>query len=341
MSGGVDSATAAAILARNGLSLTGVTMQLWDDGSHCVSRQHMEDAKKVADLLGIPHHVLDVHEEFRREVLDPSVEQYKNGRTPNPCVVCNQRVKMRTLLRYASEQQIQYVATGHYARTEYDGSRQRFLLKRGEDQEKDQSYWLAMLSQEALSRILLPLGSYSKTEVRELALEFGLSPAHKRESQDVCWLGNFQGFVRMHLEPRPGPIVDNHGTVVGEHRGVQFYTVGQRKGLRIASSAPLYVVRIDGDRNILFVGEQRELYGTGFRASQPNWIGIQSLMSPLEVDVKIRYRGAASKALIRRNGDGVSVQFFEPQRAITPGQLAVFYRDDEVIGSAWIDTIAR
>jgi len=133
MSGGVDSATAAAILARNGLSLTGVTMQLWDDGSHCVSRQHMEDAKKVADLLGIPHHVLDVHEEFRREVVDPSVEQYKNGRTPNPCVVCNQRVKMRTLLRYASEQQIQYVATGHYARTEHDGSRQRFLLKRGED----------------------------------------------------------------------------------------------------------------------------------------------------------------------------------------------------------------
>lgn len=337
MSGGVDSSTTAALLKHKGFNPIGITMKLWENDSYCCAVEDISDAKRVAAHLDIPHYVVNLCKEFTHKVLGPSIKEYTHGRTPNPCVVCNQKLKFELLSRKAWELGARYLATGHYAIIEYDSSRNRFLLKKGLKGDKEQSYWLAMLPQESLAKTLLPLGDYSKTEIRRLASQLGLRVAHKKESQDVCWLGNFQEFVSKFVEPKPGPITDMNGRLIGEHRGIQFYTVGQRKGLGIAASKSLYVIKIDSTSNTLTVGEEPELYGVGFMGIEPNWVSIKGLNGKLEVEVKIRYRGTPAKAVISSNGASVLVRFREPQRAITPGQLAVFYQEDEVIGGAWID----
>lgn len=338
MSGGVDSSTAAAVLKQQGFSLIGITMKLWDD-SRGYAAQDVCDAKRVAGLLHIPHYTIDFSKAFSREVLEPSVEQYSRGKTPNPCVVCNQKLKFGLLSERARELGARYLATGHYARVEYDDARSRFVLKKGLERKKEQSYWLAMLSQKTLARTLLPLGAFSKNEIRRLAAQFGLKVARKRESQDVCCLGNFQRFIGRCVESGSGPIVDMTGNVIGMHGGVHLYTVGQRRGLGISASRPLYVVRIDHETNTIVAGEESALYCSAFVGVKPNWIGVKALARENEVEVKIRYRGVSAKASVSTNRDDVMVRFGEPQKAITPGQLAVFYQGDEVVGGAWIERV--
>lgn len=339
MSGGVDSSTAAAILKQGGFNPIGLTMNLWGDDSNCCSAEDVYDAKRVASFLDIPLYVIDFRRYFQREVLEPSIQEYTRGRTPNPCVLCNQRLKFKLLLRKARELGDLRLATGHYARIEYDSFRNRFVLKKGKDPDKEQSYWLATLPQEYLAKTILPLGRYSKVEIRELASELGLRVANKKESQDVCWAGNFQDTVKRVLEPNPGPILDKKGKLMGEHKGIHFYTVGQRKGLGIGASKPLYVIEIDSATNTIIVGEEFELYRQSFIGVEPNWVSIDSLNGDLEVDVKIRYKCHPARATISSIGEGVIVRFEKPQRAITPGQLAVFYSNDEVVGSSWIDRV--
>jgi tRNA-specific 2-thiouridylase len=341
MSGGVDSSVTAAILKQDGYAPVGVTLKLWSDHSYCCSTDDVHDAKRVAALLDIPHYVVDLSRKFTQEVLEPSIREYSVGRTPNPCVVCNLRLKFRFLSGKAPELGAEYFATGHYARVEWDDSRNRFILRKGEDPQKEQSYWLAMVPQSYFSRTILPLGRFLKNDIRKLAERLSLKVAWKKESQDVCWLGNMQRFMSHLVEPEPGPVIDTDGRMIGTHKGIQFYTVGQRRGLGISSSKPLYVVAIRGSSNTLVVGEEAELYSSTFVGVDPNWLGIEELDEELEVGVKIRYRSPPAQAMVSSNGNGVTVKFREAQRAVTPGQLAVFYRGDEVLGAVWIDRVRK
>ncbi len=341
MSGGVDSSTAAALLREEGFRLVGLTMKLWQNGSSCCSVEDVHDARRVAAGLGIPHYVVDLSGHFRREVLEPSIRQYKRGRTPNPCIICNERLKFGLLLQKTRELGATHLATGHYARVEYDPRRRRTILKKGLDPDKEQSYWLSTLSQKTLESVRFPLGSRSKEETRRLASGLGLKVAQKKESQDVCWTGNYQEVVREVTELQPGPVLDRDGNCVGQHEGIQFYTIGQRRGLGIAAGRPLYVIEIDRATNALVVGPEPELYSKGFIGTNPNWIRVGYLSEELEVDVQVRYRGRPTRAIISQDGDFVLAKFLKPQRAVTPGQLAVFYLDEDVVGACWIDEAMR
>jgi tRNA-specific 2-thiouridylase len=339
MSGGVDSSTAAALLRQEGYRVVGLTMKLWQSGSECCSAQDVADARRVAVSLGIPHYVLDLSSHFRREVLEPSISEYKRGRTPNPCVVCNERLKFGLLLKRTHELGARNLATGHYARVDHDPVRRRTILKRGLDPSKEQSYWLSTLPQTSLQSALFPLGSRSKEETRRLASDLGLRVARKRESQDVCWTGGFREVVREAAQPQPGPVLDRDGNCIGQHEGIHFYTIGQRRGLGIAGGRPLYITKIDRASNIIVVGPESELYRNGFLGTNANWIGMERLEKELKVDVQIRYRGRPAQAVISPEGNAVAARFLSPERAITPGQLAVFYRQEEVVGACWIEKV--
>ena len=363
MSGGVDSSAAAAILKAQGHDLVGFTMQLWNQRrgisvdengdplpSRCCSLDDVYDARRVAEELGFPFYVLNLERQFERDVVQPFVKSYLNGETPIPCVSCNSRLKFASLDQLAANLGCDKVATGHYARVEYEQTENRYRLLRARNLDKDQSYFLWELTQEQLSRALFPLGEMSKPEVRQVARDHSLAVAEKSESQEICFVpdGNYAGFIERYLEaedskdrlPGQGEIVDAAGGVIGQHAGIHRYTIGQRRGIGIAGSQPLYVVNIDAAKNQVVVGHQDELLSTQFTAAGVNWVAFGNPIGPVRAEVRVRYRHNPAKATITPldgDRDGrVQVIFDEPQRAITPGQATVFYRDDEVLGGGWI-----
>jgi tRNA-specific 2-thiouridylase len=347
MSGGVDSSVAAALLVESGVEAIGVTMRLSESGSRCCSLEDADDARRVAERLGIRFFVANYAEAFRREVVDPFADAYLSGRTPIPCIACNKRFKFDHLLERAKVFGAQRVATGHYARVEHDGETGRARLFRAVNREKDQSYFLFPLSQEQLRSASFPIGAMSKQEVRERARGLGLATAEKPESQEICFVpdGDYARVVEQ-LRPEAaslrGEIVDESGRVLGEHRGIHRFTVGQRHGLGISSDRRLYVVRLDPDEQRVVVGDAIDLDCGSARVERVNWIAGESPEKPLDVRVQVRHRHKSVLARIEPIGEGgseVAVEFEEPVRAVAPGQAAVFYdadHDDEVVGGGWL-----
>jgi tRNA-uridine 2-sulfurtransferase len=359
MSGGVDSSTVAAMLRAEGHNVVGLTMQLWNQRrlaghegmpesvqGRCCSLDDVYDARRVAETIGIPYYVVNHEERFERDVVRPFVEQYLSGRTPIPCSLCNNHLKFDQLLTVAQQIGADALATGHYARVEFDDQRGRWLLKRPTDRSKDQTYFLFGLTQAQLSRTLFPLGGMMKPEVRQLAEQHGLALAQKPDSQEICFVpgGDYKKFLDAYLaeqgESLPdtaGELVTTDGEVVGEHGGIHNFTVGQRKGLGVATGSPLYVIQIKGDAQQVVVGSQEELYSSTLRVHRTNLISVEDLREPMRVTVKIRHRHEGAPALIEKSGDdAILVSFDQPQRAVTPGQAAVFYADDVVVGGGWI-----
>lgn len=347
LSGGVDSAVAAALLQRSGYEVLGVTMRIWDgrpmpeesDRHACYGPGESEDianATRICEVLGIPLHVVDLAAEYSERVLEPCAREYSSGSTPNPCIQCNARIKFELMPARLRELgvEVDRFATGHYVRVAHDSARRRFLLKKGRDEAKDQSYFLYRLSQAQLARSLFPLGELAKAEVRKLAAELSLPVADKSESQDFVSGGYQQVFGTTNP---PGPITDRDGNVLGEHQGIHLYTIGQRKGLGIAHSAPLYVTSIDERRNAIVVGTDEQLYRTDLVATDVNWIAVDGIRSPLRVKARIRYRHRERDATLTPiDGARVRARFDEPQRAITPGQSVVFYDGEVVVGGGII-----
>jgi tRNA-specific 2-thiouridylase len=359
MSGGVDSSTVAAMLRAEGHNIVGLTMQLWNQRrlsgregmpesvqGRCCSLDDVYDARRVAETIGIPYYVVNHEDRFERDVIRPFVQEYLSGRTPIPCSLCNNHLKFDQLLVVAKQIGADAVATGHYARVEFDELRNRWLLKRPADRSKDQTYFLFGLTQEQLSRTMFPLGNMTKPEVRDLARKHGLALAEKPDSQEICFVpgGDYKNFLDAYLaeqgESLPdtaGELVTTDGRVIGEHSGIHNFTVGQRKGLGIATGSPLYVLQIKGDAHQVVVGGQENLYSQTLSARRVNLISIDELISPMRVGVKIRHRHEAAAATIEMSGtEDILVKFDEPQRAITPGQAAVFYDGDVVVGGGWI-----
>ena len=360
MSGGVDSSTAAAILARGDHTVVGLTLHLWDQtrlaGKHgipdapkagrCCSLDDVYDARKVAEHLGIPYYVVNQEERFEQDVVRPFVDEYMAGRTPIPCSLCNNHLKFDQLLKTARSIGADSIATGHYAVNEYDERRGRWILKRPADRAKDQTYFLFGLTQEQLAHTLFPLGRMTKPEVREAARQHGLRLAEKPDSQEICFIpgGDYKQFLTAYLEDQDrampetaGELVASNGDVIGRHDGIANFTVGQRKGLKVASPSPLYVLNIDAASHRVTVGADAELATRTLRARRLNWIGIPALTEPMRVRAKIRHRHEPAWATLEPAGPDEAVATFdEPQRAVTPGQSAVFYDGDEVVGGGWI-----
>ncbi len=348
MSGGVDSSVAAALLVEQGYEVAGVTLQLWgkdvcvSSGTRlCCSVRDALDAKAVAKRLGIAHETLELVETFRTNVIDYFVESYREGLTPNPCIACNDHVKFGSLVEHAKSRGASHVATGHYARLDYDPCVERHQLRRALDESKDQSYVLFNLTQEQLAHSRFPLGELTKPQVRELARALGFETAEKPDSQDVCFVRdrNKDGFLRRQLGvgDEPGPITDTAGQQLGSHQGLLGYTIGQREGLGLAIGKPLYVVALDQPNNRLIVGSKEELMASALTAERVNWVSIATPCHPLRAQVKIRSRHTAAAATLTPvSAEMVRVEFDEPQQAIAPGQAAVFYDEDLVLGGGWI-----
>src|SRR5258708_15562294 len=361
MSGGVDSSTVAAMLRAEGHNIIGLTMQLWNQRrlaghegmpesvqGRCCSIDDVYDARRVAEHIGIPYYVVNQEERFERDVVRPFVEEYLSGRTPIPCSLCNNHLKFDQLLIVAQQIGAERVATGHYARVAFDETRGRWLLRRPADQSKDQTYFLFGLTQEQLSRTIFPLGDMTKPEVRALARQHGLALAEKPDSQEICFVpgGDYKRFIDAYLAEQgeslslpetAGDLVTTNGEVIGEHGGVHNFTVGQRKGLGVATGSPLYVIQISGANKQVIVGAEEHRYSRTLRTRRVNLIAVDDLREPMRVTVQIRHRHEPAAAVIERTGDDeILLTFDEPQRAITPGQAAVFYDGDVVVGGGWI-----
>jgi len=343
MSGGVDSSVSAALLVEQGYDVHGVSLRMWEgERGPRVCSDH-RGAEEVAAHLKIPHTLLDLREQFAETVVKPFAEDYLHGRTPNPCVACNRDFKLGTLLRWANEHDAEYVATGHYARLLRNESTQRTALLRGLDRAKDQSYFLFALSQEQLAHTMFPLGVMQKTDVRAKARELGLLAAERPESQDICF-GDYKALVASYAresELPGGDVVDRAGKVLGQHGGVHTVTVGQRRGLGIAAAEPLYVVDIDEQSKRVVVGKKDELSCSGLVAGSVNWIEAPSA-AVIEAEVQIRYRAPAVACVIRPDSNGsCEVRFATPLPAVTPGQAAVFYRGEHLLGGGWIRSAVK
>ena len=348
MSGGVDSSVAALLLQQAGHKIFGVNLRMFHNedlgqspGKTCCSLADAEDAGLVARRLGAPFYVFDVSQVFRSTVIRDFIEEYQNGRTPNPCAVCNQTVKFGALLDRVRVLGADYLATGHYARVEQDAATGRYLLKRGLDRSKDQSYFLYMLTQEQLAHTLFPLGSLEKTQVRQLAEAHGLVNAHKHDSQDICFVpdGDYAAFIERTVgtPSLPGNFVDQKGQVLGHHRGIIRYTHGQHKGLGLSTSEPLYVLEKDAVSNTIRLGPDSDLWSQTLTAEQFNWVSIPEPTEPIAVTVKTRYSQREAAAIARSlPGGRCQVTFEEPQRAITPGQAVVLYQEEIVVGGGTI-----
>ena len=350
MSGGVDSSTTAWLLKEEGYEVIGATMCIGTmdkargGPARCCSLADIEDARRVALQLEIPFYVFYLREEFEKEVILYFCEEYAKGRTPNPCILCNEKVKFGSFLKKALEFEADFIATGHYARLDFDRGTGHYFLRRGVDEKKDQSYVLFSLTQDQLRHTLFPLGNYRKDEVRKRALQLGLRVHDKPESQEVCFIQepSYHSFLSERLEKSfgPGPIVDRDGKVLGKHKGIPFYTIGQRRGLRLAKGKPLYVIRIDGEKNVVVVGGEDEVYGDTFIVDSLNWIVPREMVPFHDAQVKIRYNHPGSGASISPRGeDELEVMFKSPQKAITPGQAAVFYDGETVLGGGWIKEV--
>jgi tRNA-specific 2-thiouridylase len=349
MSGGVDSSATAALLLEQGYDVVGITLKLWPQD--CVSRaedkccgpQAVTDARAVCHKLGIPYYLIDEAEEFQTKVIQYFADEYKAGRTPNPCVMCNQNLKFGRLIDRADQLGAQYIATGHFARLEKSDDGTRTLLKRGRDLRKDQSYFLFSLRQEQLARAMFPLGEKTKSDTREVARHCNLKTADKEESMEICFVpdndyGKFLQQAKL-VEKHRGDIVNLHGQVLGQHDGIEFYTIGQRKGLGISSPKPLYVIELDSETNRVIVGDESALERDEFTVDRCNWIPFAAPPPTFEVTAKIRYNHPGTAATVTPLPNGrAKVRLHAPQRAITPGQAAVFYQDDLVLGGGWILT---
>jgi tRNA-uridine 2-sulfurtransferase len=350
LSGGVDSSVAAYLLQKEGYEVTGVTMAIWDgkpglvsSGKHACygpdENEEIEEARELAGILGIPYRVFDCSGRYKSLVLDYFKTEYLSGRTPNPCVKCNQLIKFGMLPEAARSEGVEfdYFATGHYARVKWDEQKKRHLLLKGADLNKDQTYFIYRLTQEQLSGILFPLGQLTKQEVREIAARIHIPLSEKEESQDF-YTGDYKDLLD--VADTPGEIVSQQGKVLGKHQGIWNYTIGQRRGLGIAYSEPLYVLRLDKEKNQVIVGTHDETVHTSFLVNDLNWIAFESLEGPLDVKIKIRSAQKETDALIEPAGtDAVRVTFAKPNDGITPGQSAVFYQGDVVVGGGMIEKV--
>lgn len=346
MSGGVDSSVAAYLMKQKGYTCVGMTMKLYNNEDigvscekTCCSLKDVEDARNVASRLDIPYYVVNFKDKFEEKVIQKFIDTYKSGGTPNPCIDCNRYLKFDKLMQRMKELEMDCVVTGHYARIEQSGG--RFLLKKGIDETKDQSYVLYSLSQDRLAHTVLPLGNYTKTEIREIAAEQGFINAKKHDSQDICFVpdGNYAEFIEKHTgEIFPeGDFTDINGNVLGRHRGIIRYTVGQRRGIGISSSEPLYVLKVCPEDNKVIIGKNSDLFSKTLEADNINLIALDKIDTPLRLNAKIRYKHKEAPCTVRQTDpDRLHVEFDEPQRAITPGQALVLYDGDTVVGGGVI-----
>lgn len=350
MSGGVDSSTTAWLLKQEGYEVIGATMCIGmtdkrrGGPARCCSVADIEDARRVALELEIPFYVFHLTEEFEKEVVQYFCDEYAKGKTPNPCILCNEKVKFGSFLKRALELGADFIATGHYARLDFDEKIGHYFLRKGVDPKKDQSYVLFSLTQDQFRHTLFPLGALRKEEVRKKALQRGLRVHDKPESQEVCFIqeSSYHSFLSERFEKsfEPGPMVDRRGNVLGRHKGIPFYTIGQRRGLRLAKGKPLYVIGIDREKNTIIIGGEEEVYGDTFFVESVNWIVPWERIPFRRTQVKIRYNHPGSEAGLSPKGEGeLEVKFKSPQKAITPGQAAVFYDGDIVLGGGWIKQV--
>ena len=346
MSGGVDSCVAAWLLKNEGYDVVGITMKLWSDttpnstptySKGCCTLEDIEDARRVCQIIGAPHYVMNFEKEFQSHVIDYFCDEYQRGRTPHPCLACNDKIKFDFLMQRVRALDVDYIATGHYARLERLGQEIRLLS--GLDQMKDQSYALFNLRPEQTKHLMLPIGWYSKKEIRDIAKSANLPVAEKPDSQDICFIpqNDYRAFLSDRFTPTPGKIIDTQGKVLGHHQGIENFTIGQRRGLGIQNESPLFVISLDVQKSEVIVGSADGLLKNTLYATDVNYISGTPPVTPIEVDAKIRYKSSRSKATIVPFGTEAKVCFEEPQRAVTPGQAVVFYVGEEVLGGGYID----
>ena len=341
MSGGVDSSVSALLLKNNGYDVVGVTLELFAGSSCCNTNTYM-DAKNICNQIGIPHFIFNYQKEFKENVINDFICSYANCQTPNPCIECNKHLKFGYMYEKAKELGCYYVATGHYAKTEYSEKYGRWVLKKSNSLKKDQSYVLWNIPKDLIEHIIFPLADYEdKEEIRQIARDNNLKVANKPDSDDICFIpdGNYKRFLENNsdIKPKIGNIVNSKGEILGKHTGLYNYTIGQRKGLGISYKVPLFVIGFNKERNEVIVGEESELYKTHMKVNNINLLLFDKLDNEIEVDVKIRYSSKPAKATIKQISDTeIEVEFKEPQRGITPGQSAVFYIDDVLVGGGKI-----
>ena len=340
MSGGVDSSVSAILLKEQGYDVIGMTLELY--GGTCCNTDAVMGAKAICNSIGIPHFTYNLKDEFKCRVIDNFIDEYSNQRTPNPCIECNKYMKFGAMYEKAQEMGCDYIATGHYAKMEYSENYKQYVLKKAKNLKKDQSYVLYNMPRNLLGKVLFPLGDFeSKEDVRKIAKQHSLEVASKPDSEDICFItdGNYKRFLEDNsdIKPMAGNIVNRQGEILGKHNGLYNYTIGQRKGLGISYRAPLFVLGFNKDKNELIVGEEHELYRKEMKVGSVNLLLMDKLKEPMDVTVKIRYSSKPAEAIINQTEEGnIQVIFKEPQRGITPGQSAVFYTDDVVIGGGKI-----